>query len=184
MDLGAYANIGSLSEIAENNGIRVPRLRGYRLMRDEQEIDIRVVVEDAEKRCLKGFREYNPNLFPGSNWRAGERWTRMHMVKNRHENSIDEYERPKWEKIHGKKRKALKRLIKEERNKASNQYKAWNKYCGRDDVLYIHARIGGPNWEYYGGENLTKQPWFLERVDDCFDYTYCDIYAKINKLHD
>ena len=26
---------------------------------------------------------------------------------------------------------------------------------------------------------LTEQPWYLERVDDSFDSTYCDIYAKI-----
>ena len=36
MDLGAYAQIDDLSEIARRNGIEVPRLRGYRLMKDER----------------------------------------------------------------------------------------------------------------------------------------------------
>ena len=60
-----------------------------------------------------------------------------------------------------------------------DQFNTWNKYVGRDDVLYIHARIGGNNWNYYDGPELARQPWFLEKVDDCFDSTYCDIYAKI-----
>ena len=55
----------------------------------------------------------------------------------------------------------------------------FNKYVGRKDILYIHARIGGGNWSYYH-HRVDKQPWFIEKVDDAFDSTYCDIYAKIN----
>jgi hypothetical protein len=58
------------------------------------------------------------------------------------------------------------------------QWELWNKYAGKDDILYIHTRIGGGNWSYYGKEVVSK-PWFLERVDDAYDDTYCDIYAKI-----
>ena len=58
----------------------------------------------------------------------------------------------------------------------------WNKYVGRDDVLYIHARIGGNNWSYFNGNEITRQSWFLSKADDYFDCTYCDIYAKINKI--
>ena len=32
---------------------------------------------------------------------------------------------------------------------------------------------------YYNGFNLIKNEWWLEKVDDYFDNTYCDIYAKI-----
>ena len=39
MDIFAYAQIGDLEQLAESNGISVPRLRGYRLMRDERPID-------------------------------------------------------------------------------------------------------------------------------------------------
>lgn len=59
------------------------------------------------------------------------------------------------------------------------QYETFNKYVGRDDVLMVHARIGGGNWEYYGGPELAKQPWFIEKVDDSYDNTYCDIYVQI-----
>ena len=86
----------------------------------------------------------------------------------------------RWDLLHGKKRKNLKFALKKSRKKVLEQFTAHNKYAGRDDVLYIHARIGGGNWEYYGGEDLKKQPWFLEKVDDYWDDTYCDIYAKID----
>ena len=29
-----------------------------------------------------------------------------------------------------------------------------------------------------------SHPWFLDRVDDYYDSTYCDFYAKINILKD
>ena len=50
------------------------------------------------------------------------------------------------------------------------------KDCG--DILYAHARIGGCNWEYYAEEVLMK-PWFIEKCDDPWDSTYCDIYCKL-----
>jgi hypothetical protein len=86
----------------------------------------------------------------------------------------------RWELIHGKNRKNIKFAIKKRQKAIKEQFTMFNKYVGRDDVLYIHARIGGPNWKYYAMD-VQNQPWFLEKVDDSFDYTYCDIYAKINK---
>ena len=60
----------------------------------------------------------------------------------------------------------------------------WNKFAGRDDVLYIHAKIGCSNWSGYHWSNFIKEPWFLGAVDNQFDSTYCDIYAKIDKHAD
>ncbi len=85
----------------------------------------------------------------------------------------------RWDRIHGKKRKVLKFAIKKQKKRIQQQFDIWNKYAGKDKVLYIHARIGGNNWECFGGDELIKQPWFLEKVDDHFDGTYCDIYASI-----
>lgn len=70
--------------------------------------------------------------------------------------------------------------LKRQKKKVLDQFNTWNKYAGRDNVLYIHARIGGNNWNFYGGFELARQPWFIEKVDDSFDNTYCDIYAKIS----
>ena len=59
------------------------------------------------------------------------------------------------------------------------QYTVFNRYAGKQGVLYIHARIGGYNWCPYGGKDLAKQDWFIEKVDDAIDSTYCDIYARV-----
>lgn len=97
--------IEDIEKIAKDNGIEVPRLRGYRLMKYEKPVNV---------------------------------------------------------------------------SKMNKQREIWNKYAGRDDILYIHARIGGNNWPHYHDQVDTK-PWFLEKVDDSFDSTYCDIYAKIKE---
>lgn len=70
--------------------------------------------------------------------------------------------------------------MKKNSKKIQQQYDMWNKYAGKENVLCIHARMGGKNWEYYHGKaNLLSQPWFLDRVDNAFDSSYCDFYAKI-----
>lgn len=62
----------------------------------------------------------------------------------------------------------------------SYQIEAYNSYCGRKDILYVHARIGGNNWEYYEDEIVGKDK-LVERIDDEFDCTYCDLYFKIKE---
>ena len=85
----------------------------------------------------------------------------------------------RWDRIHGKKRKILKFEIKKRKRNILKQFDMWNKYAGKENVLYIHARIGGDNWNCFGGNELIEQPWFLDKVDDSYDETYCDIYASI-----
>jgi hypothetical protein len=95
---------------------------------------------------------------------------------------MDEHEYPKavnWKALHGKKKKLFKFAMKIAKKRVLKTFNAYNKYCGQKNILYIHARIGGGNWEYFGGAEIAKQPWFIEKVDDWFDCTYCDIYAKI-----
>lgn len=78
--------------------------------------------------------------------------------------------------LHGKARKKYKLLLKQ----AKKQYGIFNKYVGKN-VLYVHARLGGSNWSYCGGSELEKHPLYLERVDDYYDNTYCDIYFRIGE---
>lgn len=77
--------------------------------------------------------------------------------------------------------------------KVRRQCETWNKYVGREDVLYIHSRMGGKSYSYdYDSETdtfrkrfvLSEQPWFLDHVRDAYDCTYCDIYAKITVFPD
>jgi len=194
MDLGAYINITDdmYVKIIKDNNISVPRLRGYRWMGNELAIDVngdiipslkRHVFDDALRSCPPFA--LNPYCFAYSE-RTNRRKKKYGIYKNvtntfsdgqteTHKELVD----LKWDKIHGKRRKNVKFNLKNKLKAAKKQYDAWNKYAERKDVLYIHARIGGRNWNHYGGAELEKEPWFLEKVDDYFDDTYCDIYAKI-----
>lgn len=179
MDLGAYAQISELEEVAKRNNIYVPRLRGYRLMKDEK--------PDAwdygntEVECAHDLCTSIPFWNPNSSVSEFSSWTRYledyYIAKI--PNGDDSYiEKVRWDRIHGKKRRVLKTYIHNEKKKIDRQREMWNKYAGREDVLYIHARLGGGNWSYYHTE-VDTQPWFLEKVDDSIDSSYCDIYAKI-----
>ena len=115
MDLEAYTSIERLKSLAEKNNIKIPRLRGYRLMSKEEPIKEDFTYSEAEDR----------------------------------------------------------------------QFSTFNKYVGRKDVLMVHARVGGDNWEFFDcHKTVATQPWFIEKVDDCFDNTYCDIYCKLSQEGD
>lgn len=181
MDLGAYAQIEELKSIAEANGIVVPRLRGYRLMKDEEPDTWDY--GDKEVECVESLCTSVPFWNPNADCHE---WS-LHtdMLKNYYLKSIYDSQGNKtysvcWDRIHGRKRKILKTFIHNEKKRVEKQRAAWNKYAGRKDVLYIHARIGGSNWSQYHSQVDTK-PWFLEKADDSYDDTYCDIYAKIEK---
>lgn len=183
MDLGAYVQIESLGKIAKENGIVVPRLRGYRLMKNEEPFDIRkidkkeITLECTEKLCCnKPF--WNPDADLVNFDCLTDYLCDYYMVKDKEDDGYQKYTEVRWDRIHGWKRRVLKTYIHNEYMRQRRQWELWNKYAGKDDILYIHARIGGGNWSYYGKE-VVGQPWFLERVDDAYDSTYCDIYAKI-----
>lgn len=179
MDLGAYAQIDDLEQIAKDNGIEVPRLRGYRLMKDEQYIDYSDMFEGIDIDCVKELCESIPfwSIHSGCLELSGYTDYLKHLFLEYKDNDPI---RVKWERIHGWKRRRLKLAIHNQKKCIKTQYDVWNKYAGREDVLYIHARIGGGNWPSYA-EYVTDKPWFLEKVDDAFDSTYCDIYARLNK---
>ncbi len=190
MDLYAYSQIENdeINRIVKANGIEVPRLRGYRLMKDEEPVtkdsikgNIDCAIFDVVERLCRTKPIWNVNnprrLYSSST----DRKCKYYLIKDDPKDYY--YSGIRWDRIHGKKRKILKFEIKKVKKKVLNQFNIWNKYAGRDDVLYIRSRIGGNNWNnwnFYGGPELAKQPWFLEKVDDSFDNTYCDIYAKIS----
>lgn len=179
MDLGAYVQIQTLDKIAKENGIEVPRLRGYRLMKNEESSDIKKIdKKEIALACVKELCCSKPFWNPNSDLSAFDDWTKYlcnyFMVKGKD----NEYIGVRWDRIHGWKRRVLKTYINNEYMRQRRQLEAWNRYAGRDDVLYIHSRIGGGNWPYYYKEVVDKS-WFLEKVDDAYDDTYCDIYAKI-----
>lgn len=187
MDLYAYSQIENeeIKRIVKANGIEVPRLRGYRLMKDEEPVtkdsikgNIDCAIVDVVEWLCRTEPIWNVND-PGRLYSSStDRKCQYYLTKD--DQKDYDYSGIRWDRIHGKKRKILKFEIKKAKKKVLDQFNTWNKYAGRDNVLYIHARIGGNNWNFYGGFELARQPWFIEKVDDSFDNTYCDIYVKIS----
>lgn len=182
MDLGAYAQIEDLENIAKDNGIEVPRLRGYRLMKKESKIDYSDMFDGVDISCVENLCEAQP--FWSNNPECWELSGYTDYLKH----FFIEYDKKenipikvRWNRIHGWKRKRLKLMIHNKKKAIKTQYDIWNKYVGRDDILYIHARIGGGNWPLYH-KYVDDKEWFIEKVDDAYDSTYCDIYAKIKPI--
>ena len=186
MDLEAYAQIDELEVIAKKNGIEIPRLRGYRLMKDENPVskeEIEEMKRKSEIDVAKKLCESHPFWSAHPKYRIADNWTdwlKSYFLVKEMDGIWPEYTRIRWDRIHGWKRKVLKFEIKKQKRKIQQQFDTWNKYTGKENILYIHSRMGGNNWKYYDGKvELQNQPWFLDRVDDYWDNTYCDFYAKI-----
>lgn len=146
-------------------------------MRDEkivtrEQIDERIKHEILD--IVKRIVEQN-SLNCWSSWKDDTR--NDILIRDEKRNVIDY----RWEKIHGKKRKWIKFEIKKLKKNYNNQYALWNKFVGKN-VLYVHARLGGFNWRFYNGnEAISKHKDFLERCDDAWDSTYCDMYFEIKE---
>ena len=192
MDIGAHQQIDKFKEIAEKHGINVPRLRGYRLMRNEKPIsqkEIDEIKKSYEVCIVQDLCDSDPFWDPTTNCSGFyendvKKLCDYYLVKNPNKEEIDyePYIAIRWDRIHGWKRRILKFEIKKQNRNIQKQFDVWNKYAGKENILYIHSRIGGANWEYYGVKyKIAEQEWYLEHVDDCYDNTYCDIYAKIRE---
>ena len=177
MDLGAYAQIDDLISLAKENGIYVPRLRGYRLMSKEETVSDKEIHEMAISKamtCCDDIVRTGVDCWWSSDHVAEKRAKKYLIADKEHKWIVVGV---RWDKVHGKLRKRLKYEVKKSIKRHKKQFEIWNNYCGQN-VLYIHARIGGNNWPYYCNE-VKDQPWFIEKVDDAFDATYCDIYARL-----
>lgn len=184
MDLGAYVQIEDLESLMKANGINIPRLRGLRLMSEEKPYTEDEIEENRKEAYLSACEEalcvmpafsFNPHWIEWSDETKRRCKKYLKYADNGRVLSV------RWDKLHGKRRKFIKLCAKRAVKQYNKQTDMWNKYAGRNDVLYIHARIGSNNWSDYYWSNFTKEPWFLDATDDQFDNTYCDIYAKIDK---
>lgn len=196
MDLFAYSQMDRFDEIMKENNIEIPRIRGYRWMFEEIRLSQKEIEDDIEckrrniyARCIESYPSFSVNpIFVEFSERT-RRLRNKYLIKDESvatgidgtQFRLEKIIGIKWDLVHGKKRKNLKYLLKKGEKKVRKKYEVFNKYAGRKDVICVHARIGGNNWNCYEGYKLEKEPWFLERVDDCWDSTYCDIYVKIDK---
>ena len=121
MDLFAYAQIDNIDEIAKANGIDIPRLRGYRLMKNESSVPqnkINKLKKDAEVEvaddliCAKPRFTINPWYYGYS--RKTDRLKKYYLTWKKGENGNIEFTGIRWDRIHGKRRKNLKYAIKQQ----------------------------------------------------------------------
>jgi len=154
MDIEAYLNIEELEKVAKANGIEVPYLRGYRLMSNQEAWTEEMIVKEVEKELDYAFRALTDSAI---------RMAEAAMMRD-----IRAYEaETSWLAPYEHQCYTFESDFRE-------QAEVWNRYVGRDDVLYIHSRMG------LDALDLKEQPWFLDYVLDAYDPTYCDIYAKID----
>lgn len=188
MDIGAHLAMSDFEPIAKRNNIMVPRTRGYRLMKNEPALTEEEIQANIQALIIEEAI-YFFNIFGYNN--VGYRKKSVGSLidkylvyeakyNDQHELESITYKEVRWENIRGKKKKNFKMIIKKKIKKLMNQIEVWNNYAGKEGILYIHARIGGYNWDYFGGSELEKEDWFIEKVDDQHDPSYCDIYARIN----
>lgn len=178
MDLYAYTQIEVLEGILKNQNIDVPRLRGLRLMKEEElisqqsinkmihEEELNIVTRIVEQDCLHM-------------WSSRKDDTKNNILIRNKDREVIGYH---WDKIHGRKRKWIKFEIKKAKKNYQKQYDLFNSFVGKD-VLYVHARIGGGNWSWCKGWKLTEHKDYLGHCDDAWDSTYCDLYFKINEVN-
>ena len=183
MDMGAFLQIEDLDKIAKENGIEVPRLRGYRLMKDEKPIDIDEVIKErnVEANCCIALCEcyWDPNAIWSEYSDETKELCNKYVINYDQRWEENSNMSVRWDLLAPEQIELLKQRIEKETADITDQFTMWNKYAGKEDVLYIHSRIGGGNWLDYDGPELMKKSWFLDKVDDAYDSTYCDIYARI-----
>lgn len=148
MDLYATGQMkdNNLDKVLEEHGIKIPSIRGVRIMADEEYLSDK----DIEKSC------------------------RYVYCKTKKLYTPDKYWHPATDK---RQARALARWYS--RN-AYKQLTAYNKHVKEEGVWMVHARVSDNSWIANGGRDIEKQPWFIERVKDGMDATYCDIYVRVN----
>lgn len=177
MDLGAYVQIESLKDLIENkNNIKISRVRGYRLMKFEEAFSN----EELEEMAKDIFNESLDDYFATHIHKYGMILTQYNDEKKAKYTNKDGS--LNWSKVHGKNRKRLKFRLKKVRKNVYDEYLLWNKYVGREDVVYIHAKIGDGNWSDTYYTDYKDEPWYLDGVVNSYDPVYVDIYAKLDIL--
>ena len=184
MDLEAYARIEELNHLLTDNGIEIPRLRGITLCTEQTPYTDEDIAREIISVESDAYTEAVQSDWRCCGWFEFSDRTEHNIKKYGIKVPCDEYPdfpfwKPNWDLIHGRKRKALKFILKKSRRHFERFVEVYNKYSGIPNVLRIHARLGSNNWTYFNCHWIEQQEWFIEKVDDYWDSTYCDIYIRI-----
>lgn len=175
MDLGAFAQIEDLEKILQVNSISIMRLRGLRLMKNEESISQEKIDEIVNQSRLENAIGYLTRYI----WKSDKKHPAFIYGK-----VTDEYGTRKeivaidYSKLRRKDRNAIKLRNRKDDKRIITNLNMFNSYCGKD-VLYVHARQGGGNRGWCPID--TTHPMYLSDCDDYWDSTYCDIYYDLTK---
>lgn len=181
MDLYAFSQIENLQELLEKMNIEIPRLRGLRLMKVEEPITDEELKKNLNEVLIEHAEYILTSDYFDTGWMSHTYPTPPNKKKYIIYDKDDNVVAIRWDKLHGKKRKQLKYMLKQYQKGYYEQMKLFSSFCGKD-VLYVHARIGSDNWEYYECDYITKYPQYITRCDDFYDGTYCDIYFDLTEV--
>lgn len=178
MDLYAYSQIEDLEHLLVDNNIVISRLRGLRLMSQEEiipEENIIKSIEEEKKDYLINWLKQHSDLF----W-SSENENKRHeaFIYGKNEDGEEEIVGYDFSKVHGKDRNHIKYEWKKIEKAFRSQYEMFNSFVGKN-VLMVHARQGGGNRPWYPID--TKHPMYICDIDDAWDSTYCDIYYDLDK---
>lgn len=184
MDLYAYSQIENLETILQINNIEIRRLRGLRLMRQEEAIseeEINKIVEDQKlENAIRWLKQRCWDVWSSSKDNKVHKAFIYKTVPDKYHEG--EFEKKivaiDWSKVNRKDRNIIKLVNREDEKRIRTNFKMFNSYIGKD-VLYVHARQGGGNRDYYPID--TSHPMYLSDCDDWWDSTYCDIYYDLTK---
>lgn len=155
---------------------KIPRARAIEMMSDKEPLlsdSVSELKKQSELDIYKRACISYPLFSPDSN--VHEYSNKTDAVQKKFLNKNGEL---KWNLVHGKRRKRIKFAIKKANKKIDKFRELWNKYASKKDVACVMARIGGENWKE---QDIENGPWFLEKVDDWFDETYCYIFCKMDE---
>lgn len=175
MDLYAFSKIDDYATLLKENGIDICRLRGIRCMGDEEPQDEESTKRYISEKSLDIVRDIarktgNSRWFIPLCWshdcktdKRVYKWTKDGFIH--------------WEHINGRRRKAIKYLIKKAKRNVKTFDELFNKYVGRADVFMVHTKTGSDSWVHF---DYTGEPWCLGQVDDLWDETYQYVFVKVN----
>lgn len=183
MDLGAYIQISDLEFLAKANNIEVERLRGYRLMREEKPVNIEQICNDQEVELCEELccMYWNPTSIISA-YGPETKALCQKFINNFDDKYNSDKKAPlsiNWDAMSDTEKEILRNYIEARCADYKKQWELWNSFCGRNDVLYIHAKQGTSNWSATTFHDYEDKPWFLGACNDGYDSCYCDIYAKI-----
>lgn len=182
MDLYAYANIDNLQKLLIDNNIQIARLRGLRLMKDEESISeerIETLVKDIKlENAITWLQQKSWGIWSSSKDDIKHKSFIYKNVEDEDGNLERKIVKIDWSKVRRKDRNAIKLQNRYDEKRIRTNMNMFNSYVGKD-VLYVHARQGGGNREYYPID--TTHPMYLSDCDDWYDSTYCDIYYDLSK---